>query len=79
MSKQDKYWGFDLDEHFADLWQELERVQDGKSGHRIAVRDNQWGSADIAALDLVERLVPFFTDRMYACDEHGDRLLGGDE
>ena len=66
-----KYFGFDLDDHFEDLWHELERVQDGDAGHHIAVLGK---TKDQAVDELLTRLKPFFVQRMYDSDESGYEL-----
>jgi len=57
---------FDLDEHFDDLWHELERVQDGYNSH-VVVMDSL--SPHDAAVELLFRLVPFFTGRLILSTE----------
>lgn len=52
---------FDLDEHFEDLWYELERIQDGDLTHQIIIEaDNRF----IAAGKLCSRLETFFENRL---------------
>jgi len=51
---------FDLDEHFDDLWHEMERVQDGKNGHVITMDSLSCHSASV---ELLHRLIPFFAKR----------------
>lgn len=63
-----KYFGFNLDDDFEELWHELERIQDGKAGHHIAIKGE---TANEAAKVLAERLTPFFERRMYESDDCG--------
>lgn len=63
------FFGIELDDLFdGPLWDELERIQDGRSGHRIAI---QAQDKHAAALRLSEKLVGFFSEHMYLCDEYG--------
>ena len=62
------YYGLDLDDCMDELWHEMERVQDGGSGHHIAIESNGLNSA---AQSLAARLVPFFEKRMYLSDSDG--------
>ena len=67
------YYGFDLDEHYEDLWHALERIQDGKSGHKIAMKACD---ATNAANEIGVRLAnEFFRERMYPCDQWGNLTL----
>lgn len=59
-----KYYGFDLDE----LWDEFERIQDGLSEHRIAIKGE---TKDEAVNRLLELIKPFIKDKMYPSDENG--------
>jgi hypothetical protein len=61
-------YGLNLDDIMEDLFFEMERVQDGTSGHRIVIDEAH--IYDAAAL-LAGRLSPFFQERMYECDNHG--------
>ena len=64
------YYGFDLDEHYEDLWHALESIQDGKSGHKIAMKACD---ATNAANEIGVRLAnEFFRERMYPCDQWGN-------
>lgn len=56
-----KTYSFDLDEHFEDLWHELEMVQDGKNTHVIKMDGKNKAEA---ATELTFRLYEFFYTRM---------------
>lgn len=62
------YFGLDLDTCFEGLWHELERIQDGHSGHTIAVEAAEKTGA---AIILDSRLKEFFVANMYSCDQYG--------
>ena len=65
------YYGFDLDCDFEDMWHELEKIQDGRAGHRIAIKST--GKREAAAI-ISNRLTDFFYNRMYLSDEYGCSL-----
>lgn len=52
---------FDLDEHFDDLWHQLEEIQDGGSGHQIMFKAE---TVQDAADKMASRLVFFFEKRL---------------
>ena len=62
------YWGLNIDELNEELWEELERIQDGKSGHTIAIKAD---CKTEAAMCLCTRIQQFIYNRMYECDEYG--------
>jgi len=66
-----KYFGLNLDDCFDELWHEIERVQDGRSGHTIAIKGHE---KITTARELAARLVEFFDKNMYLSDEYGTKL-----
>jgi len=61
-------YGLNLDDIIEDLFLEMEKVQDGTSGHRIAIdAGDKFGAAAL----LAGRLAPFFESNMYECNQHG--------
>ncbi len=65
-----KYYGVNLDECIEDLFEFLEEVQDGKSGHKIAVLGE---NSTTASKMICEHLQLFFNRRMYPSDEYGNK------
>lgn len=63
-----KYFGFDLDDSWDEMWHEAERIQDGGAGHHIAFEAD---SAREAARRMAERLIPFIEKKMYESDGDG--------
>ena len=76
MTQDEIYFGLSLDDCFEGLWHELERVQDGKAGHRIAIKACDKTSA---AIELAHRLENFFVANMYPCDQRGNPAMEGEE
>jgi len=63
-----KYFGLDLDRLFDDLFFEMERVQDGRGSHTIAMLGTNRYKA---AASLANQLIHFLSTRMYPSDEYG--------
>jgi hypothetical protein len=63
-----KFYGFDLDSDFEEIWHELESVQDGVCCHRIAIEATS--KEDVAEI-LSSRLKEFFSKNMYESDNCG--------
>lgn len=68
------YFGLDLDDCFEELWHELERVQDGRACHTIAMKACDKTNA---AIELGHRLEKFFAANMYPCDQYGSPTTTG--
>lgn len=69
------YYGFNIDDIGEDIFHELERVQDGRSGHTVAFKGE---TAHDATTRLVASLYDFFRSRMKPCDDHGQELSSSD-
>lgn len=70
------FYGLNLDECIEELFHEMERIQDGNSGHSIAIEAN---SVEEAAQELSNRLVDFFEIKMYESDIFGKELIDEEE
>lgn len=68
------HFGFFLDDLMGELFYELERIQDGQAGHRVAFKAP---SKEKAIQIMCERLKPFLLKAMYACDAHGREVQHG--
>lgn len=69
------YFGFSLDDFCEEIFHEIERVQDGGSGHQVAIEAT---SALLAAQFLAARLVPFIEKKMQPSDADGYPKGDGD-
>lgn len=67
----DQYFGFDLDDGLTEMWDVLERVQDGGGGHRVAFKGN---TVEEAARRMADSLIPFIESQMYPSGADGDSL-----
>ena len=70
-----KKFGFDLDLDFEDLWYELEKIQDGDLAHVITV--NACDKTN-AAIELTNRLVPFFAKKIFELEDSPGRKYNVD-
>ena len=65
------FWGLNLDNINPGLFEDFECVQEGKSGHTIAVKANYKKDA---ARWLSNRVIDFIDNNIYPCDEHGNEV-----
>ena len=78
---EEKYYSLDLDDMCQEIFHEMERIQDGVSGHTVAFKIECATSyrepCDVtkrrAANRLSDNLVDFFFDKMYLSDKHGTK------
>jgi hypothetical protein len=69
---KETYYGLNIDDICEVIFDNIESIQDGTSGHTIAIK--ALNCKMDAAQRLSDKLTIFFYDHMYECDKRGQKV-----